>query len=592
MPDAMHELGRWPAVGVMDLERLGRPQIAAMVSDMLAIREPPEDLVSMLTRESEGNPFFVAEYVRAAVAEGHLRRVRGRWQATIPSTTGESDRFSVGLPRKLRDLAQSRLRLVPDGATPLLEAAAVLGGDFDPRVASSIADLGEEARLSAVATLLKRKILEEQRGRLHFSHDKLREVAYSSLTPERRTTLHLEAARVIELRHTDGPDFSTFYPSLAHHWWQGGDAARAVHYFDLAGSDALERGAYRDAHTSLLRAEEIDPRAREAGAALRAARRERLLCVASFGIADLAGCIQHGREALLRLGRPLPRAPAEWWLSAGRELARRALGPVTLGLRLPTPNETRERALEAALTYSQLATSFFFAGSSSRTLVAILLGLRYGEKARADRPIVDACARLGFVTGTARLRPVANHYFARARRGAERLGDPRARGIALYFEAMHGIGLGDWEKTRKLGDRAAALLEESGDAQEAEVARTIAAHGFFYPGDVASADERVQQVLDTAMRRGNAQHTCWGRFLRARSELVRGRTAEALELARSALTLIEDLPDTLSNVMLEGTLALAALRAGQTDEALAACQRLTTRLARGESPGTGQCIDG
>ncbi|MEN8160357.1 MAG: hypothetical protein ABFS41_09835, partial [Myxococcota bacterium] len=39
-------------------------------------------------------------------------------------------------------------------------------------------------------------------------------------------------------------------------------------------------------------------------------------------------------------------------------------------------------------------------------------------------------------------------------------------------------------------------------------------------------------------------------------------------------------------------LALAALRAGQTDEALAACQRLTTRLARGESPGTGQCIDG
>ncbi|MEN8161457.1 MAG: AAA family ATPase, partial [Myxococcota bacterium] len=35
MPDAMHELGRWPAVGVMDLERLGRPQVAAMVSDML-----------------------------------------------------------------------------------------------------------------------------------------------------------------------------------------------------------------------------------------------------------------------------------------------------------------------------------------------------------------------------------------------------------------------------------------------------------------------------------------------------------------------------------------------------------------------------
>jgi hypothetical protein len=69
-------------------------------------------------------------------------------------------------------------------------------------------------------------------------------------------------------------------------------------------------------------------------------------------------------------------------------------------------------------------------------------------------------------------------------------------------------------------------------------------------------------------------------------------TAAALEIARSAQSLIRDLPDTLSNVMLEGTLALSALRAGEAGEALAACQRLTARLARGEDPGTGQCIDG
>jgi tetratricopeptide (TPR) repeat protein/predicted Ser/Thr protein kinase len=594
MPEAVYELAAWPGVLETDLERLTPREIASMVSDMLAIQEPPAELVAMLARESEGNPFFVAEYVRAAVAAGHLRRVAGRWQSTVPAVTDDErvDRFAVGLPSKLRELAQQRLERVPSEATPMLEAAAVLGRDFDAPLAASVAEAGEETRLSAVAALLRRKILEEDRGLLRFSHDKLREIAYSMIPAERRRTLHLQAARQIECQRSDRPELPIFYASLAHHCWQGGDTPRAVSYFELAGAQALERGAYRDAHGSLLRAAELDVSPVDAAHALRCGRRGRMLSVSSFGIGDLAAGIQHGRQALLQLGSPLPRSQLEWSFSLVKEFARRVLHPVTLGLKLPGREDGREETLEAALTYSQLATSFFFAGSSLRTLVSVLRALREGERAGADRAIVEACCRLGFVAGTARMRPVAKHYFARAHRGAERLGDPRAQAIAFYFEAMHGIGLGRWERTRELGDRAADMLDELGDAHEAEVARTIAAHAYFYTGDIDPADRRVGQVLATATRRGNAQHTCWGRFLSARSELVRGRPREALALARSAQGLIRDLPDALSNVMLEGTLAQSALHAGAPEEALAACQRLTARLARGESPATGQCLDG
>lgn len=592
MPEALEELRCSPAVVELDLERLAPQEIASMVSDMLAIREPPTDLVAMLVRESEGNPFFVAEYVRAAVSEGHLSRSEGRWQSALPAQLATGNRFAVSLPAKLRDLAQQRLQGVPDAALPILEAAAVLGRDFDAMLAASVAGADEDTRLSAIAALLRRRILEEPRGRLQFSHDKLREVAYTMIALERRPGLHLQAARRIEEQLRESRDFPTFYASLAHHWWQAGEAAPAAYYFELAGAQALDRGAYRDAHTSLLRASELDPRPVTELHALRCARRERLLSVATFGIGDLAACIQHGRRALEYLGSPLPRASSEWSLTVARELTRLAARAGTVGLRRLRRKGGRERSLEAALTYSQLATSFFFAGSSLRTLVSVLLGLRHGEHAGADRAIVEACSRLGFVAGTARMRLIARHYFARAHRGADRLGDPRARAIALYFEAMHGIGLGLWERTRELGDRAAALLDEIGDAHEAEVARTIAAHGFFYAGEVDAADLRISRVLVTATQRANAQHTCWGRFLRARTELTRGHPLAALELARSAQALIRDLPDALSNVMLEGTLAQAALHAGEIDEAQAACQRLTARLARGERPATGQCVDG
>jgi hypothetical protein len=591
IPDLLHELRGWPAVEALELERLTPDEIRSMVSDMLAIREPPADLIEMLVRESEGNPFFVAEYVRAAVAAGHLRRSSGKWTASS-LTLGFEDRFAVGLPSKLRELAQQRLEGLPAETTPLLEAAAVLGREFDPVLTASVADADEEARLSAVATLLRRRILEEERGRLRFSHDKLREIAYATIAPERRRQLHLRAAQLIERQQRDGREFPKFYASLAHHWWQAGEAEHAAFYFDLAGEQALERGAYRDAHESLLHAAELAQPIDAPLHELRYARRERLLSVATFGVGDLAGCIQHGRRALQQLGSSLPRSSVEWSLAVGRELVRRLARASLLGLNFPRPGANREQSLEAALTYSQLATSFFFAGSSLRTLLCVLLGLRHGESARADRPIVEACSRLGFVAGTARLRPVANHYFTRAHRGADRLDDPRARAIALYFEAMHGIGLGLWERTRELADRAAALLDQLGDAHEAEVARTIAAHGFFYAGDVEKADRRVVDVLSTATRRANAQHSCWGRFLLARSEVARGRPREALGLARSAQVLIRDLPDALSNVMLEGTLAQAALYAGEVEEAHAACQRLIGRLVRGERPATGQCLDG
>ena len=59
-----------------DLNRAFRYELR----QMLALRSPPEVFVGFLARESEGNPFFVGEYLRTAVAEEVLSRHDGRWQ--------------------------------------------------------------------------------------------------------------------------------------------------------------------------------------------------------------------------------------------------------------------------------------------------------------------------------------------------------------------------------------------------------------------------------------------------------------------------------------------------------------------------------
>ena len=58
----------------LPVRRLEQDSVGTTVADMLAMDRPPQAFTEFLGRESEGNPFFVAEYLRAAIAEGVLAR--------------------------------------------------------------------------------------------------------------------------------------------------------------------------------------------------------------------------------------------------------------------------------------------------------------------------------------------------------------------------------------------------------------------------------------------------------------------------------------------------------------------------------------
>ena len=63
-----------PSVDRILLDRLDEDAVGAIVGDMLALAAPPPVFSRFLYRHSEGNPFFVAEYLRAAVESGLLWR--------------------------------------------------------------------------------------------------------------------------------------------------------------------------------------------------------------------------------------------------------------------------------------------------------------------------------------------------------------------------------------------------------------------------------------------------------------------------------------------------------------------------------------
>ncbi len=232
-----------------DLGPLDEASLHDIMREMLAADRPaaedsPERLLRRLARRSEGNPFFVAELLRASVAGGALYRDEGgRWRVRLPSADADE---APPLPESLHDLIVRRLEGLSPDARRCLEMAAVLGREFEAELFE-----GDGLLDAGLPELLAAQILEEhQPGVFRFPHDKLREVVYAQIPADRRRELHRTAALAVEARFAGREDFDRHHPTLAHHWHESiGDrraepdrVARAVDYLEKSAGQATRSG--------------------------------------------------------------------------------------------------------------------------------------------------------------------------------------------------------------------------------------------------------------------------------------------------------------------------------------------------------------
>ena len=227
------ELTQAPQTTWVRLDTLDGEGIATMVSDMLALRPPPEVLSKYLTRQSGGNPFFVAEYLRAALQEGLLwRDEAGDWQVAGPSREDatEQDYAALPLPRGLADLVSRRLAALSPQARRVAEAASVLGSEGPVETLQKVGELSTDDLFEGLGELLQRHVLHEtDTGGVAFVHDQLRQTTHDAIETTRRRKLHHAAARERSKEEDPSP------AELARHWEEAGDLEQArARYLEAA----------------------------------------------------------------------------------------------------------------------------------------------------------------------------------------------------------------------------------------------------------------------------------------------------------------------------------------------------------------------
>ncbi len=195
-----------------------------------------EAVARRLHRETEGNPLFVVETLRAG----------------LPVPQEEFEAEELHLPPRVQAVLETRLAQLTPPARDLAGLAATVGRAFTFPVLRAAGNGDEDALVLGLDELWQRRIVRVRAANAYdFSHDKLREVAYGSLGPVRRQLLHRRVAQALEAVHA--PELDVVARRVAVHYDRAGLVEQAIPRYVQAGHAASRIYAREQAVASFRR---------------------------------------------------------------------------------------------------------------------------------------------------------------------------------------------------------------------------------------------------------------------------------------------------------------------------------------------------
>ena len=542
-------LGKMSDTGVsverMHLGPLDREALSALCSDVLfRSAEEVRPVVDMLVAKTDGNPFFVGQFLRALAEDGVLKLDPGgpRWSCDVHALGARAVMENVG------DLLGRRLHALPPETKRALHLASCIGSAFDLRTVAWVADRGEAetyanlmpalagglivptAELGPVGTDAAAQLVH---GQYRFMHDRIQQAADALEDGAERARSHLRIGRLLrEQGGVHAVEHLNVARVLITDPEERADLARRN--FAL-GQQARSAAAFESAGAFLVVASELAPRWEDDHAfrfALRLATAEIAALLGDYPATEAAipellerarsplekadayrlQIRQHtmqvrfdlvlrtGRVALRVLGVDLPEAnilPA--LAEAVQEVDRRLGGRAILSL-VDLPEMTDERVSVAMRLLRGLQPAAYMADQELYALInakLVTLSLEYGNS-----PLSGA----GYGTYGILVGPIQGHYQAGYDWGllAWRLSEKFATLPQRCSDGVHFGVVIPWvehiRETFPVLDEGFRAGLESGELQWAGYILPIKAMGLLHSG---APLEAVDAYLSESLRWSN-----------------------------------------------------------------------------------------
>jgi predicted ATPase/signal transduction histidine kinase len=164
------------------------------------VRTDPErarPLAALVDEKTGGNPFFVIQFLTTLYQERLLEldeaRLTWRWEIARIKEKGYTDNVVDFMVRRLSGL--------PAEAQDVLETAACIGNKAPAAILALAHGKSDEQTLREVWEAIREGLILRSRDVYTFAHDRVHQAAYSMLSDDRRSELHLRIGRLL-LAHT------------------------------------------------------------------------------------------------------------------------------------------------------------------------------------------------------------------------------------------------------------------------------------------------------------------------------------------------------------------------------------------------------
>jgi ABC-type oligopeptide transport system substrate-binding subunit/DNA-binding SARP family transcriptional activator len=234
----------------IQLAPLRQGEIEQLVMEMSGGGAEMLHLAQWLYLETEGNPFFLMESVKALFEAGMLRLEEGTWQGDFQRMQA----WKSSIPAGISQLIQNRIQRLDEASLETLTLAAVIGREFDFDLLCAAQGQGEETTLTAIDKLLRSRIIEEGRNPVEpdyiFSHHKFQEVVYQTIPARRKSRMHDCVAQTLERMYPEQP--ARLFAELAFHYLRAGRQnhdyiEKSIAYSIAAGDQARILYAHHEA---------------------------------------------------------------------------------------------------------------------------------------------------------------------------------------------------------------------------------------------------------------------------------------------------------------------------------------------------------
>jgi len=457
----------------LELRRLDPSAVQTLVASVIAGDVDSSSVAARLFDETDGLPFFIAQYLAAAIDH---RQPGEPWS----------------VPGGIRDLLRSRVTQAGETELQVLTAAAVIGRSFSFDVLREACGRGEEEAITSLESLVRSALLvpstaTEVGGEpsYDFSHERLRAFVYEETSPARRRLLHRRVAAALA-RGVSGRRPSAVAGIVAQHYRLAGQEAEAAEYFRLAGEHARSLNANVEA---LVHLQTALATGHPSPALLHEEIGELLTLTGAYGSA----LISYQTAAALATPQRLPAIEHRIgglylrmgaWTLAEEHLSAALAGYATAG---------QEGDVARALADRSLA-----AHRQGKTAEATDLAERarvLAEHAQDRQAIAQAHNILGILASSNGELGGALAHLNLSLEQAEQMEDIGARVAALNNLALVKRALHEVDQARALTDQALVLCIRQGDRHREAALRNNLADLLRECGQVEESMEQLKQAV-------------------------------------------------------------------------------------------------